>query len=192
MKNKEALIHSQDCKCLSWRPIVAGSLVAIGLTFLLYLFSVAIGLTAYTIDSTGIQKLAFGGLMGAALGVISSMFAAGWLSGYLSQRNCSKRHLGALYGFLTWCLTMILLALLASHMHQYVMFYNNLLSGNYNMMQMSNSLASNAATTVANMHVNSIVLSAYIAFALFFLSAFACSLGGHCGMRYVCNNDAAC
>src|ERR1700722_7871136 len=101
------IMHGTDCKCLSWKPIFAGALTAIGLSFLLNLFSVAIGLTAYTTSSEGVETMAFGGLLGTAIGVIAAMFAAGWVSGYLGQRYCVQRHVGCMYGFLTWCVALI-------------------------------------------------------------------------------------
>ncbi|MES2218121.1 MAG: hypothetical protein V4501_06900 [Pseudomonadota bacterium] len=186
MKSSDQLAHTNECKCLSWKPVVAGALVAVGLSFLLNLFSVAIGLTAYTTNSEGVENLAFGGLIGTAIGVIASMFAAGWLSGYLSQRHCSKRHLGALYGFLTWCVALIVAFFITADAQQYVAYYGHFLAG------VNNAAASNAAAAAATQSTNSLVLSTYIVFCLFFLSAFASSLGGHCGMRHVCKNPGSC
>lgn len=43
-----------------------------------------------------------------------------------------------------------------------------------------------AQTTGVTNPATKIVLSTYIVFVLFFLSAIACSLGGHAGMRHSC------
>lgn len=182
MLNETSQIHALDCKCFTWKPVIAGALVAIGLSFLLNLFSVAIGLTAFTTNNEGVENLVLGGLIATALGIVVSMFASGWLAGYLGNRYCAKRHLGALYGFLTWCLALIVMVFLADHMVKYITLYTHFISGS--------SMASTSLENVAG-HVstnttaeNKVVISAYIIFCLFFLSAFACSLGGHCGMRY--------
>ena len=184
MMNNENLVHAQQCECLVWKPILAGSLVAIGLTFLLNLFSIAIGLTVFTTSSEGVQILAFGGLLGMGIGITASMFASGWLAGYLGQRHCNKRHLGALYGFLTWCVALILVIFLTSHFQQYISFYAGFLSGSAEMVQAS------SASSISN--ASGVIISSYIIFSLFFLGAFACSLGGHCGMRHVCNHNVCC
>lgn len=182
---KNCSMHTDECHCLSWKPIIAGALVIIGLTFLLNLFSVAIGLSAFTTSSDGVQKVVLSGLFATAVGIIASMFGSGWITGYLSQRHCSKRHLGALYGFLTWCLALILAVFLASHLEDYVSFYANFISGT----PQAHAVVTTAGDTV-KMKSDSLVVSTYIIFALFFLSAFATSLGGHCGASYVCKNTS--
>jgi hypothetical protein len=187
MINNPNMVHSNDCKCLSWKPIIAGALVIIGLTFLLNLFSVAIGLTAFTTTSEGVEKLAFGGLLGAGIGVVASMFGAGWLTGYLSQRHCTKRHMGALYGFLAWCVAFLVAIFVTSHIHDYIAFYGHFLSGTTDLVQINTP--GNAVSVNGDVHSKDVVISTYIIFVLFFLSAFACSLGGHCGMMHVCKED---
>lgn len=183
MMNNENLIHANECECFSWKPIIAGALIAVGLAFLLNLFSIAIGLTAFTTNSEGVETIVLGGLLGTAVGIVSSMFAAGWLTGYLGQRHCNKRHLGALYGFLAWCLALIIAIFLASHAQHYISFYGHFLSGTPDVA------VSNVAVVANNLSTKGLVISSYIIFILFFLSAFACSLGGHCGMRHTCQNS---
>jgi len=184
-------MHAGDCKCFSWKPIFAGALVAVGLSFLLNLFSVATGLHAFTADKQGIETLALGGLVGAAIGVLASMFAAGWLTGYLAQRHCAKRHLGALYGFLAWCVALIFAVFFASHAKDYVSFYGHFISSAEEVVKVSNPATGKTVLAVAE-PVKSIIVSAYILFILFFLGAFAASIGGHCGMRHVCKNEGTC
>lgn len=178
------VVHDHECKCFSWKPIIAGALMAIGLSFLLNLFSVAIGLTAYSTNSQGVENLAFGGLIATALSLVVSMFASGWLAGYLGNRYCTKRHLGALYGFLAWCVALVAMIFLAAHVQQYIGFYTHVLNGTsatYVYAPVANANAAPVPTPPAN----AVVLSTYILFTLFFLSAFAASFGGHSGMRYV-------
>jgi hypothetical protein len=185
----ENIVHSNECHCFSWKPIIAGALVAIGFTFLLNLFSVAIGLTAFSTNSDGVETLAFGGLIATAIGIIASMFAAGWLAGYLSQRHCTRRHLGALYGFLVWCLALIITIFLAGHVQQYISFYGHFLSGTTDMV-VNASPEKAVAAVQTNMHTKTLAISTYVIFILFFLSAFASSLGGHCGARHICRNTS--
>jgi hypothetical protein len=177
--------HPTECTCFSWKPVFAGALTAIGLSFLLNLFSVAIGLSAFNSDTTGTETLVFGGLIATALGIVASMFAAGWLAGYIGNRYCTKRHLGAFYGFLAWCVALIITIFLAEYAEHYVSFYSHFISGTGNFTAAAIHNASGATVAVTNMSASKIVISSYILFVLFFLSAFACSFGGHCGMRYV-------
>lgn len=178
--------HCGECKCLSWKPIVSGALVAIGLTFLLHLFSVAISLTAYTTNSEGIETLALGGLVGTSIGTVASMFVAGWVAGYLGRSYCTQRHLGAIYGFLTWCLALIMAIFLMSHAQEYVTYYGHVISGTAASFKVTNAVTD--ATVSGNVPADALVISTYIVFILFFLGAFASSLGGHCGMRYKFKN----
>lgn len=200
MENKS--ICMQACQ-LAWRPIIAGAVVSIGLSFLLNLFSVAIGLTVFTTDSAGIEALALGGLVATALGIVVSMFASGWIAGYLGRSYCSGRHLGALYGFLAWVLALIMLIFLASYEQKYISFYANTISDNTHAMVEMNHFAEKPATAnmkspAVTMKANesdatrAVVVSSYILFSLFFLSAFASSLGGHAGMRYHYKKDMCC
>lgn len=182
------IIHATDCKCISWKPIFAGALVAIGLSFLLNLFSVAIGLTAYTTASDGVETMVFGGLLGTAIGIIASMFAAGWVSGYLGQRHCTKKNMGCIYGFLTWCIALIVSIFLMSHAVQYVAFYSHFISGTIAAAATPEPV-NQVAQTVSELKTESVVVSTFILFILFFLSAFACSLGGYCGMKHVCKES---
>jgi hypothetical protein len=181
-------VHATECHCFTWKPVVAGALVAIGLSFLLNLFSVAIGLTAFSTNSDGVETLAFSGLIATAIGIVASMFAAGWITGYLGQRYCAKRHLGALYGFLAWCLALIITIFLAAHVQEYLSFYGHFLSGTTDVV-VNTPAAKNVAVATTNMETKTLAISAYIVFGLFFLSAFAASLGGHCGMRHCCKKE---
>jgi hypothetical protein len=178
-------------KILSWKAIFAGALVAIGLSFLLNLFCVAIGLTAYTTASDGVETLAFGGLLGAAIAMVASMFGAGWITGYVARDCCPKRHIGALYGFLAWTLALIITILLAAHIQQYVSFYTHFISGTGESFQFRNNAGPAAAPAVVatNVSANKLMISTYILFVLFFLGAFASSFGGHCGMRHRCREE---
>lgn len=192
MINNGQVIHNHECKCLSWKPVFVGALVAIGFAFLLNLFSVAIGLTAFATNSDGVESLVLGGLVGTGIGIVASMFGAGWIAGYLGQRHCNKHHLGALYGFLAWCVALIVSIFLASHIQQYISFYSHFLSGTTDVVVINNNASTNAMAVTSNMQTQSLVISTYVVFSLFFLSAFAASLGGHCGMRHICKKDMSC
>lgn len=175
-----------ETHCLSWKPIIAGALMATGLTFILNLFMVAIGVTAFTTGSDGVEKMALTGLIATGLGIVACMFASGWITGYLGKHYCSNRHLGMLYGFLAWCVALLISIFLVTHAQQYVTFYGHFISGGSDTIQASSHNI--AVSAKAALSEKSLVISTYVIFILFFLSAFSCSLGGHCGMRHRCKN----
>ncbi len=49
------------CKRISWSAILIGAIVAVGLGFLLNMFCLAIGLSAFTLDDQGKTVVAVGG-----------------------------------------------------------------------------------------------------------------------------------
>ncbi|HVY53836.1 MAG TPA: hypothetical protein VHA13_04890, partial [Gammaproteobacteria bacterium] len=51
-------------KRLSWTAVIAGALVGIGLSFLLNIFSISIGLTLIKTSAEGAVSLALGGFIG--------------------------------------------------------------------------------------------------------------------------------
>jgi len=173
--------HAYVCHSFCWKPIIAGALFAIGLTFLLNLFSVAIGLTAFTTDTAGMETLVFTGLLAMSFGLIVIMFGSGWLTGYLAKPYNPNRDMGAIYGFLAWTIALILAIFIALPAQHYILYYGQFISGK--VRAYSPSVSMNATTAILSEHAN-LVISAYILFILFFLSAFAFSLGGHIGMRH--------
>jgi len=74
-KNIETIDASHCCcpphvyKRISWTAIFVGAIVAVGLSFLLNLFGIAIGLSAFTLSTDGASVLAVGGLVGMIIGV---------------------------------------------------------------------------------------------------------------------------
>jgi pheromone shutdown protein TraB len=103
MHNEQILMEKNEkycsTKCISWTSIVVGALIALGLTFLLNLFSTAIGLSAYKL-SGGSSLFAIGGFLGFAIGIVATMFAAGWLAGYLGRSYCYNKNLGSMKNIL--------------------------------------------------------------------------------------------
>ena len=97
------------------------------------------------------------------IGVIASMFVAGWLTGYLSKRHCQECHLGALYGFLAWTVALLITVLIVSQVQQYMSVYGHFITGSTDMVQVSTN-SSNVAVVTTTKHL---VATSYIIFALF-------------------------
>jgi hypothetical protein len=115
-------------KRISWTAIFMGALVGMGLTFLLGLFSTAIGLSAFNLSQDGTIVLAIGGLAGILIGIICSMLAGGYTAGYLGRLHSPLRNLGILYGFGTWTVALLLSALFAGQLSTYLTTYSDKIS----------------------------------------------------------------
>lgn len=179
------MIHKDNCYSVTWKPVFAGALAGTGLSFLLNLFGAAIGLTAFTTSQEGLETLAFGGLAGTAIAIIVSMFVTGWVSGHLAREVCSSRCMGALHGFLAWTVALLIAIFCAGFIQRYIYFYAHVISGaGDTFIQASNTVSTASLRMKMGAHAEGLVVSAWIMFVLFFLGAFAASLGGYCGMLH--------
>ena len=183
-------------KRISWSAIFVGALVALGLSFLLNLFAVAIGLSAFTVNESGATVIAIGGLIGLLIGLIASMLVAGYAAGYLGRLYCPKRNLGILYGFTTWSLALVLSAFVATHVSNYASMYSRAATGSAPVVATvnDNNAAPVSVTTktdtaadtansdnqkVAKVNVTSegLAWGAFTLFGLFFIGALASCIG---------------
>lgn len=210
MNHESCNISSNDkgmCRwpCVSWTAVIVGALVGIGVSFLLNLFSVAIGLSTTVVSQEGMVTLAIGGLVGVAICGIVSMYLAGFTAGYLGRGYCGGRNLGILYGFTTWSFALVLTVIFASHIGRYVTAFantsnpttvvivdenaptaNNSMRTNNNGAQKMKDVAEVNAVN-AQKATNTLGTGAFIVFGLFFLGALAACCGGHTGMN--CKHD---
>lgn len=200
-------MHDQHTHChhksLSWTAVITGALVGVGLSFLLNLFSVSIGLSAFTTSSEGLSTLAIGGFIGLLIVAIVSMFLTGWVAGYLGQPYCRDKNMGVLYGFTAWCLALILAALLASTFGHFVTSYAAAMSNppveKVNMTTQDNApmVSENKKETGSEVTVNTekaanaIGATAFVTFILFFVGALSSCFGGYsgCESRRCCETN---
>ncbi len=183
-------LHRKIC----WSAILVGAVVGVGLSFLLNLFGVAIGLTSFSMSSDGSVVMAVGGMIGVVVGIISSMMAAGYAAGYLGRCYCPKRDLGIVYGFTTWTVALLMSAVITAHVGNYVTAYTQNLSrtvvvtsvndANVNDVDVITSPAAESNANVVKLSTtpNTLAWSAMIVFALFFISALSCCVGAHWAM----------
>lgn len=204
MAGKHNHEHCVSCcvSGVSWTAVFVGALVGVGIAFLLNLFSVAIGLSAYSLNPDGMITLAIGGLVGMAIGIIVTMFVAGGVAGYLGRAHCYKRNLGVMYGFTTWCLVLIITAVTSAHFGRYLSIYTNFVSKPAIVAvvdempaprhaAMGNSApAPKVAVMDVMMSPASMGMGAFIIFILFALGALASCFGGHYGMSCRSCDDA--
>jgi hypothetical protein len=200
---KHFMDHCHKCfRKLSWTGVIAGALVATGLSFLFNLFDIGIGLSVVNNTKEGVVTVVVGGLIGMIIGAIVTMFVAGLVSGYIARSCCWHRHLGILQGFTTWCLALVITLVLFSHNIGYLTFGSRLLVDNLsssptvrittdeNAPAVSQIRENRPQITVnAEKSANEIGKGALITFLIFFLGAIASCFGGFFG---VCRKDGLC
>lgn len=187
--------HSHVC----WSAVFAGAFVGIGLGFLLHLFSIAIGLSAYSSNTTsGAQTVLIGGVIGLLIGVIVSMGAAGYVAGYLGRFKQCYCHGGIIYGFVTWSLALVLSAVLIIPFTHYISFYNYSLA---NTVVAQTSRDQNVSAQAAESNPTApveakatpkeLAWSGWIMFVLFIIGAFSSCIGACCAMKCKRESTAA-
>ncbi|MBN9226160.1 MULTISPECIES: hypothetical protein [Legionella] len=176
---------------IHWTAIIAGAFVGVGLTFLLNIFSMAIGLSAYTSSPNTAPAVAIGGVLGLLIGVIVSMGAAGFVAGYLGRFHHCYCHGGVIYGFITWSLVLMLSALLIMPLTHYVSFYEENLDPNLAPTQISAADVNVSVTSqqnaptqkMINANPKHLAWNGWILFILFFLGAISSCISACYGMR---------
>jgi hypothetical protein len=189
---------------ISWSAILVGALVGIGISFLLHIFSMAIGLSIVRMDPAGIQSLAVGGFIGLLIGTVVAMYAGGFVAGCLGKSYCPKRNLGVLYGFTTWCVALVLVAFMAMPLGRYVSMYSRFIANPQGMVvsvpmgpkmmmpkmvQQDGAGPVNSAVVMNPMSTRSIHelgMGSLLVFVLFFVGALSSCFGGHYGMTCEC------
>ncbi|MFZ2315280.1 MAG: hypothetical protein WAW86_06455 [Gammaproteobacteria bacterium] len=192
-------------RCFSWSAVIVGALVAIGISFLLNMFSVAIGLTAFA-HTDSATTLAVGGFIGMVIVAIVSMGFGGWVAGHMgaSKAYCHDGvyscNYGALYGFTAWCLALVFAVFMSAHMGSFVATSTAMLSGPVAVQGVANSVDKKAPTVVtvqkseestkvtANVNVEdaakAAAMTTFMAFFLFFIGALSAAIFGH--FAYAC------
>jgi uncharacterized membrane-anchored protein YitT (DUF2179 family) len=196
MITEHNIICSGECKNhhnLNWSAVFAGGLVGVGLGFLLHLFGIAIGLSAYSLNPNGAYIVTIGGLIGLIIGAIASMGAAGYVAGHLGTYHHCQCHGGIIYGFLAWSMVLVLSALLVMPMTRYVSYYKANLIPNHIASVQAGIYSSHAVATqnpvksVANKVLGPVTPTdlawgGWLLFSLFFIGALASCIGAYCGM----------
>lgn len=110
---------------LFWTAIIAGAFVAVGLLFLLELFGIGLDVTAYSAagapgTTEAAKAFGFGSYIIIVVAGMIAMFIAGYVSGIIGRPTCTSGCHGIVYGFVTWCLALILSFLLVGMSGNYV------------------------------------------------------------------------
>lgn len=194
MEQTTTMEHSKECffKKISYQAVIIGALVGLGISFLLSIFSLAIGLTAFSTTDSGVTAFAVGGFLALLISLIVAMFVAGWVSGFLAKWH-NNSNWGVLYGFVTWTIALLLLigfsAPFASFLSSYSGYITNqkvVILKNSNAPTQVQTIQTNQGetqpTTNAQQTAADIAKVTFAIFVLFFISALAACFGGYAGM----------
>lgn len=190
--NNPAYYDKNQCCWLqiTWTAVFSGALVAIGLSFLFGLFGTSIGLSAFSTPATGNKTFLIGGYLGMLILTIFSMGLAGWIAGFLAKPKCGSHNMGSLYGFIAWCVALVLLILLSSSSGQFIAHSIAALTNSPMSIANISSQAVSAISNAADQPIEAFALGTFLTFLLFFIGALSSCLGGHWGFYSgaKCNN----
>lgn len=188
-------LHHRPRVC--WSAVFAGAFVGAGLGFLLHLFGLAIGLSAYSSSADGATAIAIGGILGMLIGVIVSMGAAGFVAGYLGRFHYSHCHGGVIHGFVTWSIALLLSAIFVIPLTHYITSYTRGLAPGVAVAKTVVQQASDTTEGVSSPATNqakinnkadtpttreALSYSSWIVFLLFFVGALSSCVGACYGM----------
>lgn len=173
---------------ITWSAIISGAIAGVGLNFLLNLLSLAIGISSFTIRSTGKIEFSLLGFVCFCITALIAMFSTGWLAGRLSYPTL-KRIWGCFFGFLAWALLLIITIVIITNMIQFAVFHANFTSSlvaikiaNDAPMLTEIFLSGKAPMSVVlEADKKVFILNALITFLMFTFGACASCLGGYLG-----------
>ncbi|MFU8797190.1 MAG: hypothetical protein ACNA7Y_00565 [Gammaproteobacteria bacterium] len=95
-----------------WSAIVAGTIIALALTFLFNLLGIGLGFSAFSVDTRVINTLSMSFAIWFIVTGMVVALASGWVAGRFSQGSATEN--GILNGLLTWSLSMFFTIMLAA------------------------------------------------------------------------------
>lgn len=172
-------------KVFSWTAVFVAALIGFGLTFLLNLLSLAIGISIFTEQTKDTITFSIIGIICFVLVAIVSMFFTGWIAGKLTRLPYIQKYWGCLYGFTAWCLSFILTIILLMNTLQFTQFHSNFTSKNLTAIKISSKspMLTQSEGTNSETEKKVIAINAYVAFIFFFIGACSSTVGGYTGFR---------
>ncbi len=176
--------HCHHRKHVSWGAILAGTFVAVGLTFLFNILTLGIGLSVFVRTAQGAEILTFSGLAWMVVGGYILLFISGWVAGRLVKGSSYHILTGAMHGFVVWTLHLIVGLLVISQITE---------SGSLAMIKSAFfhvptdtaienvPHAGNAASAAMTSH--NVGLAALATFFVLIVGALGSCIGAACGIR---------
>lgn len=186
--------------CTSWNGILIGTLVALGLTVLFHVFTLGLGLTAFTRTEDGVMTLAIAGFAWLFIGGYIVYFIAGWIAARYICCITTNPAKGFLQGFITWSLTLVLSILLLSSLIPDINDVNLAPKKN---LTVDRTVVTKTAET--NLHavathpttvssatekeINRAGIATLSTFLIFLSGALGAGFGGYCAVKYYKKED---
>lgn len=188
------LNHFYPNLSISWTALGIGSLLIVGLSYLMRLFTVGVGLSSYSTTTSGTVAFAITGFVCLIILSYLLLFLAGWVTGLISSVHSEKRWLGLLHGFAAWCLALVIMGAFVAPNHPF--FIAQRFPHSVNVFAPANTLNSptlpltttapqnqntvQAITSPAN-PVNTLGIGMLATFFIFLSGVLGSSLGGYYG-----------
>jgi hypothetical protein len=172
------------CKCISWSAVVAGALTAIGLGFLIHVFTSGLGLSLYTTDTTGLTTLAIGTFIWLLVAGYFAMFFSGFVSGALTRYNFGSRCAGAFHGFIAWCLAIAISLILTAHVGMATTNLTQATKTTPDVVNVVGTVTDNKVPTTTVEKTNNLGIGVLSVFFVFLIGAIGSTVGGYFGAQY--------
>jgi hypothetical protein len=185
MQEHKIAVSSPKIKYLSYKAVIAGTIVALGLSFLFNLLTIGLGLSLFTPSKEGLVTLTFAAVAWMIIGSYMTLFVAGWVTGRLVHHEYSF-HLanGMLHGFVTWTLYLIVSILLLAVVSDSASLA--VLKSYFVNFPAMPSTGGNSSHMLAPASASAINKTGYTALATFFvflIGAIGCGIGASCGIK---------
>jgi len=208
MHNNECIQHDCHCDChttsrISWSAIIAGAILAVGLSFLFHLLTVGIGLSSVTRTEKGIEILVISILAWSFVGSYIIYFISGWVAGDIARPHCASPWKGMFYGFLVWALALLISTIF---MTQITGLTSSVLKTSVVRVETASAVSVNAPAArkaynphnpsnpnVINEEAKEVAegtgIASLAAFVLFLAGALGGTFGGYYGLKYYRKGD---
>jgi len=183
------ITNNLSSKYISWSATIVSALVLIGLSFLLYLLTIGLGLSAFTLDRNGQISLAIGGLIWLIVTSYFVAFLSGWIAGLLTRTyNFANSYSGILHGFSAWCLALIITVALFSQSLTAALgspaYYSINKPTDITQNNLTSTSMENTGYFSAEENINKFGVGVLAIFFIFLSGALGNSIGGYLGSNY--------
>lgn len=105
---KQEISNPYCMRVIAWKGVVAGTIFALGLTFLFNLLTLGIGLSLYTRSPEGQIALTVLGFVWMLIGGFVVLFLSGWVTGKMASTDYPLAKCDGIFqGFIMWTIFLV-------------------------------------------------------------------------------------